>query len=187
VEGFLPPKAPGPEPDLGPRPEPQAPPAVEAPPGYAPPDYAAPSGHPPAQGHPPAPGYMPQPVEADNGPAVTGFVLSLVAGGLLIVSGGISTIVSVGLSIFGIVYSRRGKRRVQSGQTSRNAGLAQAGFIIGIVSLVLSVLATIAWIAVVVLIATDEQFREDFENEFDDSNTITALRIVGIAGRALLT
>jgi hypothetical protein len=175
VEGFLPPKAPGPEPDLGPRPEPQAPPPAEAPQGYAAP-----------QGHPPAPGYAPQPVEADNGPAVTGFVLSLVAGGLLIVSGGISSIVSLGLSIAGIVQSRRGKRRVQSGETTRNAGLAQAGFIIGIVSLVLSAIATVAWTIVVVLIVTDEQFREDFENEFDDSNAITALRIVGIAGRALL-
>jgi hypothetical protein len=167
VEGFLPPKAPGPEPDLGPRPEQQAPPPVQAP--------------------PPAPGYAPQPAEADNGPAVTGFVLSLVAGGLLIVSGGISTIVSLGLSIAGIVQSRRGKRRVQSGETTRNAGLAQAGFIIGIVSLVLSAIATLAWTIVVVLLVTDEQFRDDFENEFDDSNTITALRIVGIAGRALLT
>jgi hypothetical protein len=125
-------------------------------------------------------------VEADNGPAVTGFVLSLVAGGLLIISGGISTIVSLGLSIAGIVQSQRGKRRVRSGETTRNAGLAQAGFVIGIVSLVLSAIATVAWIAIVVLLAVDDDFRRDFENEFDDSNTITALRIVGTAGRALL-
>jgi hypothetical protein len=160
VEGFLPPQAPGPEPELGPRPH--APPAA------------------------PPPAYHPQPVEADNGPAVTGFVLSLVAGGLLIISGGISTIVSLGLSIAGIVQSQRGKRRVRSGETTRNAGLAQAGFVIGIVSLVLSAIATVAWIAIVVLLAVDDDFRRDFENEFDDSNTITALRIVGTAGRALL-
>jgi hypothetical protein len=167
VEGFLPPQAPGPEPELEQRP--QAPPPRS-----------------PEAAYTPQAAHTPQPVEADNGPAVTGFVLSLVAGGLLLVSGGISSIVSLGLSIFGIVQSRRGKRKVQSGETTRNAGLAQAGFIIGIVSLVLSILATIAWIAIVVLIAVDEEFRDDFENEFDDSNAITALRIVGTAGRALL-
>jgi hypothetical protein len=163
VEGFLPPQAPGPEPELGQAP--QAPPPAPA---------------------APVPAYTPQAVEPDNGPAVTGFVLSLVAGGLLLVSGGISSILSVGLAIFGIVQSVRGKRKVRSGETTRNAGLAQAGFIIGIVSLVLAVLATIAWIAIVVLIAVDEEFRRDFENEFDDSNAITALRIVGTGARALL-
>jgi hypothetical protein len=166
VEGFLPPKAPGPEPELGPRPQPPAPEPVV-----------------PAE----APAYAPRPVEADNGPAVTGFVLSVVAGGLLVVSGGISSIVSVACSIFGIVYSRKGTRKVESGETTRNAGLAKAGFIIGIVSLILSVLATAAWILIVVLLATDEDFRDDFEDEFDNNNTITALRIVGTAGRALLT
>jgi hypothetical protein len=166
VEGFLPPQAPGPEPELERRPPPEAPPA-------APPET------------PPA--YAPQAGEPDNGNAVTGFVLSIVAGGLLFVSGGISSIVSVAVAIFGIVQSQRGKRKVQSGETTRNAGLAQAGFIIGIVSLVLAILATLAWIAIVVLIAVDDEFRRDFENEFDDSNSITALRIVGTAGRALLT
>jgi hypothetical protein len=165
VEGFLPPQAPGPEPELERRP--QAPPPsvpIEA----------------------PAQAYTPHAVEPDNGNAVTGFVLSLVAGGLLIVSGGISTILSLGLSIAGIIQSQRGKRKVRSGETTRNAGLAQAGFVIGIVSLVLSSLATVAWIIIAVLLATDADFRDDFENEFDDGNSITALRIVGIAGRAFL-
>jgi hypothetical protein len=166
VEGFLPPKAPGPEPDLGPRPQPEAPP--------------------PAPSAPPAGAYAAPPVQPENGAAVSGFVLSVVSAGLLLVSGGISSIVSVGCAIFGIVQSRKGTRRVESGETTRNAGLAKAGFIIGIVALVLSVIATAAWILIVVLIATDEEFREDFEDELDNSNTITALRIVGTVGRALL-
>jgi hypothetical protein len=165
MEGYLPPQAPGPEPELGQRPH-APPPAPTAPP----------------------PAYAPQPAtEPDNQPAVTGFVLSLVAGGLLILSGGISTVVSLGLSIAGVVLSNRGKRKVRSGETTRNSGLAQAGFIIGIVSLVLSSLATIAWIIIAILLATDLEFRNDFENEFENSNTVTALRIVGVAGRSLLT
>ena len=115
-------------------------------------------------------------------------MLSLVGGGLLIVTGGLSSIVSIVCSAFGIVQSRKGKKRVESGETTRNAGLAQAGFIIGIVSLTLSVLATLAWALIAVLLATDEQFRDDFEDELDDGNTVTALlRVAALGGRAFLS
>jgi hypothetical protein len=180
VEGFLPPEPPGPEPELGrgPRKAPP-PPAEQAPPGTT---QQTPPGTPP-----PAPAYAPQAVEPDNGPAVTGFVLSTVAGGLLIVTGGISSIVSLACSIFGIVYSRRGTARVREGVTTRNAGLAKAGFVIGIVAVVLSALATLVWVIVLILILSDEEFRRDFENEFDDSNSISALvRVAAVAGRALV-
>jgi hypothetical protein len=162
VEGFLPPQPPGPEPELGQRPQ--------------------------VEHAPPPPAWEPQRVEPDNSPAVTGFVLSIVAGGLLIVSGGISTIVSLTCSIFGIVYSRRGTARVRDGVTTRSAGLAQAGFIIGLISLILSVLATVAWTIIVILLISDEQFRDDFEDEFNDGNSITALvRVAAVTGRALLS
>jgi hypothetical protein len=174
MEGFLPPQAPGPEPELGQRPQP--------------PEPAAPYVEQPAQPQAPPPAWEQQRVEPDNGPAVTGFVLSVVAGGLLIVSGGISSIISLTCSIFGIVYSHRGKTRVRDGVTTRSAGLAQAGFIIGIVSLVLSVLATAAWLIIVILLISDEDFRRDFEDEFDDNNAVTAfVRVAAVTGRALLT
>ncbi|MGH2824070.1 MAG: hypothetical protein ACRDLY_13810, partial [Thermoleophilaceae bacterium] len=82
---FLPPRPAGPEPELGARPAPAPPP----PPAYG--DWQQPK---------------PQP---DNGPAVAGFVLSLVSGGLLVISIGLSSIVSVACAILGLVYSRRGK------------------------------------------------------------------------------
>ena len=169
---FLPPQPAGPAPELGRPPQQSS--------GYAPPEQAqAPQRQDWAQ--------APQPVQPENGAAVSGFVLSLVGGGLLILTFGLSSIVSVVCSVFGIVQSRKGKRKVEAGETTRNAGLAQAGFIIGIVSLTLSVLATIAWSLIVVLLATDEQFREDFEDELDDSNTVTALvRVAALAGRAFL-
>jgi hypothetical protein len=86
-----------------------------------------------------------------------------------------------------MVYSRKGKRRVESGETTKNAGLANAGWIISIVSLVLSILATLVYIALVIALATDDEFRRDFENEFDDSNSIRAFVQVGAAaGRLLL-
>jgi hypothetical protein len=189
---FLPPQPAGPEPELGGRPAP--PPPAPPPPPSAPPGWQQqPPGWqqqpPPGWQQPPPPGwgYPPQPPQPDNGPAVAGFVLSLVSGGLLIVSFGLSTIVSLGCAIFGLVYSRKGKRKVEAGETTKNAGLANAGWIISIISLVLSVLATLVYIVLVIALATDDEFRDDFENEFDNSDSIRAfVRVAAGAGRLLL-
>jgi hypothetical protein len=192
--GFLPPEPAGPEPELGgrpaeaptqpiPAPAPQAP--VPGPQAPAPGPPAAPP-QPPTQPPPPGgwqqppPGYQQppwgygQPPEPDNGSAVAGFVLSLVAGGLLLFSGGLSSIVSIGCAIAGIIYSRKGKQKVDAGETRKNRGLAQAGFIIGIVSLVLSLLATAFWVLLAALAVSDDEFQRDLENEFDETDSIRA-------------
>jgi hypothetical protein len=172
VEGssqYLPPQPAGPEPELGARPAPQAPP----PPAYAPPAQAAPQQQ--------QWGYAAPPPQADNGPAVAGFVLSIVSVALLFLSAGLSSLISVGCSIFGIVYSRKGKTKVEQGETTKNAGLAQAGFIVGIVSLCLAALATLIWTAVLIAAVSDEEFRDDLEREFDNSETIRALVRIGVA------
>ena len=126
------------------------------PPGYPPPGYPA-----PGYGSPPAWGDPPQPRVPDNGQAVAGFVFSLVGVGLLVISFGLSTIVSLGCAIAGVVCSRNGKRKVDSGQTPKHRGLAQAGFIVGWVGVVLSVLATAGWILAIVLGAIDESSGSD--------------------------
>ena len=183
-QGFLPPEPAGPEPELGDRPSPPPPP--QHPPqtyGYPPP--------PPGYGYPPPPpppgygyqqyAYPPQPQWAypqqsvpDNGQAVAGFVLSLVALGLLVISAGLSTIVSLGCAIAGIVCSRNGKQKVDAGETPKHRGLAQAGFIIGWVSLALSVLATIGWILVIALAANDNSSNDD------PFNTVSAvMQVIG--------
>jgi hypothetical protein len=198
---FLPPQPAGPEPELGARPTPPPPappPPSSAPPSYAPPAQAVPppQQYPPGQQYPPqqqyqqpqqyqqAWGYAPQPAQPDNGAAVAGFVLSLVSVSLLILSAGLSSVVSLGCSILGIVYSRKGKKKVRAGETTKNAGLAQAGFVVGIVSLCLAVVATAAWAAVL----ADEDARRDLEREFDNSETIRAgLQVAATLGRVLVT
>ncbi len=199
-QGFLPPEAAGPEPELGgpPQPEPPVPPPPQQqpahtygypppPPGYGyppppPPGYGYPPPPPPGQAYPPPPGYAypPQPwgysqqSVPDNGPAVAGFVLSLVSGSLLVISAGFSSVVSIVCAILGIIYSRNGKRKVDAGETLKHRGLAQAGFIIGWVSLGLSILATVAWILIFVLAATDSGSNRD---PFDTVSA--AARLVG--------
>ncbi len=92
----------------------------------------------------------------DNGQAVVGFVFSVVGIGLLVISFGVSSIVSVGCAITGVVCSRNGKRKVERGETPKHKGLAQAGFIVGWVGLALSILATAAWIVAIAVGAFDE-------------------------------
>ena len=185
--GFLPPEPPGPEPDLGaPAPPPPAPPPPAqqwAPPPQAgwqqPPPQQPPPGW---QQPPPAWAYQPQPHVPDNGPAVAGFVLSIVAGTLLLLSAGISSVVSIICAGLGIFYSRRGRRRVDEGMTPKHRGLAQAGFIVGIVSLVLAVLATVFWAAFAVLYATDEGFRDALDDE-SSSGFLIHLRLAATLAR----
>jgi hypothetical protein len=173
---FLPPQPAGPEPELGERPAPPPPP----PPGPQAPSYAPPAGAapPPQQQWSYA---QPQQPQADNGPAVAGFVLSIVSVALLFLSAGLSSLISLGCSITGIVYSRKGKKKVEAGETTKNAGLAQAGFIVGIVSLCLAALATLIWIGVLIAAISDEDFRDEIEREFDNSETIRALVRIGVA------
>jgi hypothetical protein len=87
----------------------------------------------------------------DNGQAITGFVFSVIAVGLLVISFGLSSIVSVGCAITGIVCSRNGKRKVARGETPKHKGLAQAGYIVGWVGLALAILATVGWILLIAL------------------------------------
>jgi len=172
---FLPPEPAGPEPDLSesraePAPAESPPDRTHAPPdetqappqqtyGYPPPPPGYPQAPPPGYGGyqapPPGWGQPPQwawqPPVPDNGQAVVGFVFALIGVGLLVISFGLSSIVSVGCSITGIVCSRNGKRKVERGETPKHKGLAQAGYIVGWVGLVLAILATAGWILLIAL------------------------------------
>jgi hypothetical protein len=202
---FLPPEPAGPEPELSEPPAKQEPPPPPPPqqqqqqtygypppppgqPYYAPPPPPPPGyGQPPPQGYPaqgyPAQGYPPQwgyaqPPVPDNGQAVAGFVFSLVSLGLLVISAGLSSLVSVGCAIAGIILGRNGKRKVDTGKTPKHRGLAQAGFIVGWISLALSILATVAWTLVLAFAIADEDFDWDTD---PDTVRVTALALVAAA------
>ena len=195
---FLPPEPPGPEPEItGPPakepPPPPPPPAQPPPETYGDPPYApsqesygytrAPpraAGQPEPAYQQPPPGYgQPQPwgqaqqPVPDNGVAVAGFVLSIVSLGLLVISFGLSTIVSLGLAIGGMLCSRQGKRKVEAGETPKHGGIAQAGFVIGWVGIGLSLLAIVAWILVIALSAGED------ESIFDPDTTRAMREAVG--------
>jgi hypothetical protein len=173
--GFLPPEPPGPEPDLDIPPIPPPPPAAwpqppppqyqqpPPPPGWQPPPppgwpqqpqhaQQPPAWQPqPAWQQPPPPGWQPlAPPVPGNSQAVAGFVMSVAAAALLVVSFGLSSVVSIMLAVLGIVFSSKGRKNVDEGRTPKHRDLARAGVITGIVALVLTLLATAAWVAVIV-------------------------------------
>jgi hypothetical protein len=141
---WLPPQAPGGEPPPHPSPEhPEQP--QQAAPGY----WQPPPGPPPQQ--PP------------NNQAVAGFTCGLIGVSLLFFTAGLSSIVSLILGVVAIPYSRRGKLNVAEGRTRKHKDLANAGYVIGIITVVLSIIAIVAW----VLIFTTVDINWD---EFDDPN-----------------
>ena len=191
---YLPPEPGGLEPDLGPAPPPAPAPAPQPPPaqgGWQAPQQGGWNPPPPGWYPPPAQPqpwvYQPQaPKEPDNGSAVAGFTLAVVGGALLLLTAGLSSIVSVVCAGLGIFYSLRGRRRVDRGETPKHRSLAQAGFVTGIVTLVLAVLATAFWLLIVILYATDEEFRQDLEDDSGGSGDSfqTSVRLVAALGRA---
>ena len=171
-----PPQAQAPPPGYGYSPPP--------PPGWQPPPPGAWQPPPPAAWQPAPPGYgygyyAPLPAEPDNGAAIAGFVTAICAGTLLIISGGLLGIVSAIAAPFGIHYSRKGKRAVDEGRTRKHRGLAQAGFIVGIISLILSVIATVAWVIAIIAAANNGDFDNGGGGGFDS----TRVRAVLLAGR----
>jgi hypothetical protein len=177
--GFLPPEPAGPEPDLGGAPraqpsqqqQPQQQQQQPPPPGWQPPPWS----------------YQPSSQEPDNGAAVAGFVTSVVSGALLLMSFGFLGVFTLIAAPFGIHYSRKGKRAVDEGKTRKHRGLAQAGFVIGIVTLVISAIVPVLLIIFIIARATDEEFRRDFENDGGfDSTTVSAVALaVRPAGAAI--
>jgi hypothetical protein len=98
----------------------------------------------PAYAHP---SYGPEP---DNDPAIASLTLALSGLGLLFFSFGFSAaVVSPAAGAFAIYYGRKGMQKVDKGETRRYRGAAKAGFIIGVVTVVLSIVAAAIWIIVI--------------------------------------
>ncbi|MGY2875237.1 hypothetical protein ACVW00_002427 [Marmoricola sp. URHA0025 HA25] len=115
---------------------PPPPPAQPPTPPYGAPPPAPPYGGPPP-GYPPAPGgYYGQPMPRGNQKALWSMILGILS---LICCGVITGVVA-------IVLSQQAKREIAaSGGMQTGAGQAQAGFILGIIGIALTVIGLIAF------------------------------------------
>jgi hypothetical protein len=145
VEGWLPPEAPGHEPELAP------PPAPVTSQGFAAPAQSQPQApsQPQPQARPqPQPGQPYTPIPQNND-AIAGFVLGVSSIAALVVFVGAAWPLTLISSIIGIIFARKGKKAIAEHGPRKNDGLAQAGFIISIVAVVLSLLALAGCAAVI--------------------------------------
>ena len=118
--------------------------------------------------------------ERDNPAAITGFSFGISALGLFLVSGGIAFLATIPCSIVGIVVGRRGVRAVDEGRATRHRRYAKAGFVTGIVTLVLSVVWALIFIAAAI-------FPDEFQDQDDGFTVPPALPLVVSVGRSLFS
>lgn len=107
--------------------------------------------------------------ERENPQAITGFSFGVCALGLLVVSSGLAFLPSIPCSIVGMVLGRRGTAAVDEGRATKHRRYAKAGFVTGLVSLILGLLTAIS----VTLAAI---FPGEFE---EDGSEFTTVPFVG--------
>ena len=95
------------------------------------------------------PGYLHEP-QVDNQDAIIGFSFSISALGLLILSSGLSFVVSLPCAIVGIIWGRRGVKFAEMDPRAKYRTYARAGFVVGIVTTVLAALAAALFISVAI-------------------------------------
>lgn len=104
---------------------------------------------------PPPAQFQQRPPQADNDLAIAALCLSLSSLGVLIVGTpftlGFSMFLSAPLAIAGLVCGVLGKQKADRGEAGGRS-MAQAAFVLGIVSLVLHVVAVIVGVALIALL-----------------------------------
>ena len=113
--------------------------------------------------HPPPAQFQPRAPQADNDLAVAALCLSLASLGVLFVATpftfGLSMVLSGPLAIAGLVCGVIGRQKADRGEAGGRS-LAQAAFVLGIVSLVLHVIAVVLGVALIALLIDS---LEDFD------------------------
>lgn len=124
------------------QPAPDQPAPVQTPYGYY-----QPPGYPYAHGY----YYYGQPPGPGNDVAVASLTTAGCSIGALVLTAGIVAPLSLIASIIAVVLGVKGKNAVDAGKTRMHRDVARAGFWVGILGIVLSVLAAAAWVALVLL------------------------------------
>lgn len=131
-------------------------PTYQQPPQYQQPSpYQSPYGQP----SPWASTYYWHQAEPDNGPAIAGFIMSLASIATLVLFFGFLSPLNFCVSLASVFVSRNGIRKVEDGETSKNADLAKWGFWLGVIGTVLSALVIAGFVALVTSGAFDSEPR----------------------------
>lgn len=113
--------------------------------------YQQPGGYQQHGAYPQTGTYTTFPVEPGNDAAVGSLITSLSALGFLLFTAGLLAPLTLIASVAGIFIGKKGIKNVDEGRTRKHRDLAQAGFITGIIGVVVAVLATAGWVLLIVL------------------------------------
>jgi hypothetical protein len=179
TEGWLPPQAPGGRPP--PRfdmvtPEPRT--ETEHAAVVAPPELAPPS----AGQRPPVAARAETAPPQTNGLALTAVILGAIGIGLTLITAGLGFLFSLPCSVGAWVCGAQARTRYDLGETSTGRGQAQAGYILGVLGVVIGVVAAVGWIVWVANGGDLEQLQRDIERWRDEQTRAAAVHTV----RALL-
>ncbi|NED75240.1 DUF4190 domain-containing protein, partial [Streptomyces sp. SID9944] len=156
--------------------------------GYGYPGQPGPSGHPGQPGYPGRPGYPGQPgypgpggypaygwpgvaMAPQNGMGTAALVLGILACCLFCMYG----VVSLILGILAVVFGIKGRRRAERGEAD-NHGQAQAGFVMGIIGIVLGI-AVIVFLVITIVVAVNDDESDPYY-PYDDSLRTTAAAVL---------
>lgn len=163
----------------------QPPPYAQPPYQQQPPPYQQPYGYDQQQQawqQQPYPYYQQQALDPGNTPAVVSLVLGICSIAGVVFFLGLIFPITLGMGIPAIFLGRNGMKKVDQGETAKHRGLAQAGFITGIIGTVLSAISALFWILVFVGIASSDS--DSNNNDLFDETYAPALQIAGAAVRA---
>jgi pSer/pThr/pTyr-binding forkhead associated (FHA) protein len=158
-----------------------APPTAEHPGPARAPAAPPPQPDPAPRGPAPVPRRLaPHPQEEGNLPALAAVFLGPLSIFLLVFSTGAAFFVSLPCAIAAIVLASIGKRKVDKGETDSHRGLAVLGQVTGIIGVVLSTVALIAFLLIAALLDTAvdsldgivDELRDEIESQADDAPEI---------------
>jgi hypothetical protein len=109
-----------------------------------------------------------------NGLALTSLILGIVGVALLVFSLGIAFVFTLPCSIGAWITGAQARNRIALGETGAGRGQAQAGYILGILGVVLGVLAAVGWIALIASGVDLEELRRDIERQ-SNPNEVQAM------------
>ncbi len=116
-----------------------------------------------------APQFVQSPPHQSNGLAVASIITSSISLGVLMLTVGLASPLTAVASVVGTVLGHKGKLAVDRGEAAQQRELATAGFWVGVAGIALSVLALLAWVALIVglILLDDSSWVDELGREFD--------------------
>jgi hypothetical protein len=115
-----------------------------------------------------------------NGLALTAVILGTIGIGLILVTAGLGFLFSLPCSVGAWICGAQARTRYDLGETSTGRGQAQAGYVLGVIGVVIGVVAAVGWIVWLASGGDLEQLQRDIERWRDEQTREAAIQAVRV-------